>query len=246
MLQADGVTVVVDTGAGNGKDRPGQPLFAGLSTPYLENLARAGVQPEDVDVVINTHLHADHVGWNTRRDDSHWVPTFPNARYVLPGLDVEYWDPRGGHSPRLAAANRNVFEDSVRPIIDSEQADIWSGTHQIGRRLILYSAPGHTPGSSVLVLSCGGQTAIFTGDLFHSALQVIEPYWASCYDEEAGAAEASRRRVLSLAADTAALVLPAHLPSARALLIDRHAAGFQIVRWYVPNADGGRPATEDP
>jgi metallo-beta-lactamase superfamily protein len=157
------VTVVVDTGAGNGKDRPGQPLFAGLSTSYLANLARAGVQPEDVDVVINTHLHADHVGWNTRRDDGHLVPTFPNAQYVLPGPDMEYWDPAGGHLPRLAAANRNVFEDSVRPVIDSGQADIWSGTHQIGRRLTLHSAPGHTPGSSVLAVSCDGRTAVFTG-----------------------------------------------------------------------------------
>jgi glyoxylase-like metal-dependent hydrolase (beta-lactamase superfamily II) len=243
VLAVDGVTVVVDTGAGNDKDRPGQPLFAGLSTSYLENLARAGVQPEDVDVVINTHLHAD---WNTRHDDGHWVPTFPNARYVLPGPDVEYWDPAGGHSPRLAAANRNVFEDSVHPVIESGQADIWSGTHQIGRRLALRPAPGHTPGSSVLVVSCGGRTAIFTGDLFHSPLQVIEPHWASCYDEEAGAAEASRRRVLSLAADTAALVLPAHLPGARALLIDRHAAGFQIARWFVPNTVGSGATTENP
>jgi glyoxylase-like metal-dependent hydrolase (beta-lactamase superfamily II) len=79
-VQADGMTVAVDTGAGNGKDRPGQPLFGGLSTSYLENLVSAGVQPENVDVAINTHLHADHVGWNTRRDDSRWVPTFPNAR----------------------------------------------------------------------------------------------------------------------------------------------------------------------
>lgn len=123
--------------------------------------------------MINTHLHADHVGWNTRRDDSHWVPTFPNVRYVRPGLDVEYWDPGGGHSPRLATANRNVFEDSERPVIDSGQADIWSGTHQIGRRLTLHSAPGHTPGSSVLVAGCGGRTAVVTGDLFHSPLQVI-------------------------------------------------------------------------
>lgn len=90
----------------------------------------------------------------------------------------------------------------------------------------------------MLVVSCGGRTAVFTGDLFHSPLQVIEPHWASCYDEEAGAAEVSRRRVLSLAADAAALVLPAHLPGARALLIDRHAAGFQIARWFLPNADG--------
>jgi glyoxylase-like metal-dependent hydrolase (beta-lactamase superfamily II) len=200
-------------------------------------------------VVINTHLHADHVGWNTRRDDGHLVPTFPNAQYVLPGPDMEYWDPAGGHLPRLAAANRNVFEDSVRPVIDSGQADIWSGTHQIGRRLTLHSAPGHTPGSSVLAVSCDGRTAVFTGDLFHSPLQVIEPYWASCYDEEARAAETSRRRVLSLAADTAALVLPAHLPGARALLIDRHAAGFQIAlvraqcRWQP--ADDRRPVNGD-
>jgi glyoxylase-like metal-dependent hydrolase (beta-lactamase superfamily II) len=134
----------------------------------------------------------------------------------------------------------------VRPVIDSGQADVWSGTHQIGRRLTLHSAPGHTPGSSVLVMSCGGRTAVFTGDLFHSPLQVIEPRWASCYDEEARAAEASRRQVLSLAADTAALVLPAHLPGARALLIDRHAAGFQIARWFLPNADDSGQAAEDP
>ena len=209
VLQTDGMTVVVDTGAGNGKDRPGQPLFAWLSTLYPENLARSGVQPEDVDIVINTHLHADHVGWNTRSHDGHWVP-----RSRTPGMfsPVRMWSTGSG------------------------QADIWSGTHQIGRRLALHSAPGHTPGSSVLVLSCGGRTAVFTGDLFHSPLQVIEPNWASCYDEDARAAEVSRRRVLSLAADTAALVLPAHLPAGRALLIDRHAAGFQIVRWFVPDA----------
>jgi glyoxylase-like metal-dependent hydrolase (beta-lactamase superfamily II) len=246
VLQADGMTVVVDTGAGNGKDRPGQPLFAGLSTAYLENLARAGIQPEDVDVVINTHLHADHVGWNTRRAGDQWVPTFPNARYVLPGPDVEYWDPAGGHAPRLAATNRNVFEDSVRPVIGSGQADLWTGTHRIGRRLTLHPAPGHTPGSSVVVMSCRGRTAIFTGDLFHSPLQVIEPDWASCYDEEPRAAEASRRRVLSLAAETGALVLPGHLPGARALLVDQHAAGFQIARWFLPRSDDTRPAAEEP
>ena len=134
----------------------------------------------------------------------------------------------------------------MRPIIDSGQADIWSGTHQIGRRLTLQPAPGHTPGSSVLVAGCGGRTAIFTGDLFHSPLQVIEPDWASCYDEEARAAQASRRQVLSLAADTAALVLPAHLPGARALVIDRHAARFHIVRWILPDADGTGLETEDP
>ncbi len=98
----------------------------------------------------------------------------------------------------------------------------------------------------MLAVNCGGRTAVFTGDLFHSPLQVIEPHWASCYVEETRAAETSRRRVLSLAADTAALILPAHLPGARALQVGRHATGFQIARWFLPKADGSGPATEDP
>jgi glyoxylase-like metal-dependent hydrolase (beta-lactamase superfamily II) len=234
VVRTEALTVVIDTGAGNDKERPGTPLFDHLSTDYLDNLARAGVRPQDVDVVVNTHLHADHVGWNTYRAGEQWVPTFPNARYILPAPDVEFWDPVRGHASRLGQANTNVFADSVQPVLNSGQAEIWSDLHRIDRRMSLRPAPGHTPGSSVLALDCGETTALFVGDLFHSPLQVINPGWASCFDEDGAQAQASRRRVLSAAAESGALVLPAHLPDARALRVAPAAAGFRIERWYPP------------
>ena len=236
VVRTDEATVVIDTGAGNDKDRPGSPLFHRLSTGYLDNLARVGVLPQDVNVVVNTHLHADHVGWNTRWAGERWVPTFPNARYVLPAPDVEFWDTTRGHTPRLSAANANVFADSVRPVLDSGQAETWSDSHRIGRRMTLRAAPGHTPGSSVLTLDCGAATALFVGDLFHSPLQVINPGWAGCFDEDDAAAEASRRRVLAHAAQSGALVLPAHLPDARVLRVAPAADGFRFDGWYPPEA----------
>jgi glyoxylase-like metal-dependent hydrolase (beta-lactamase superfamily II) len=240
VVQTDGLTVVIDTGAGNHKDRPGSPLFHGLSTDYLNDLARAGVLPGDVDVVVNTHLHADHVGWNTRRAGERWVPTFPNARYVLPAPDVEFWDPSRGHAARLGEANKNVFADSVRPVLDSGQAEIWSDTHRIGRRMTLRAAPGHTPGSSVLTLDCGATAALFVGDLLHSPLQVVDPGWASCFDEDDAAAQASRRRVLAHAAQSGALVLPAHLAGARGMRVAAAATGFRVDSWYPREADDAR------
>src|SRR5204862_4166196 len=105
IVRVDGMTVVVDTGAGNAKERPGLSLFANLDTPYLDDLAQVGVTPAQVDLVVNTHLHADHVGWNTRREGDAWIPTFPNAHYLLPEADVCFWDPARGHSPRLADVN---------------------------------------------------------------------------------------------------------------------------------------------
>lgn len=237
VVRVDGMTVVVDTGAGNGKHRPGLPLFDQLTTPYLDDLARCGVVPEQVDVVVNTHLHADHVGWNTRHDGSDWVPTFPDARYLLPSADVDFWNPAGGHSPRQAGANQGVYEDSVRPVLEHGRAETWSDSHRIGQFLTLHAAPGHTPGSSVLALERGDATALFVGDLFHTPLQVVEPHWASCYDEHPALANASRRRVLGHAADTGALVLPAHLPGARALQVGRGADGFVVRRWRTPGTD---------
>lgn len=93
VVRSAGRTIVVDTGAGNDRDRPQVPQFDHLRTPFLDNLARAGVHPEDVDLVVNTHVHYDHVGWNTRNEDGEWVPTFPNARYLIPQIDHDYFDP---------------------------------------------------------------------------------------------------------------------------------------------------------
>lgn len=232
LLRTGKQTVLIDTGAGMGKDRPGSPMFNHLSTDYLARLARAGVEPADVDLVINTHLHADHVGWNTHLVDGQWLPTFPNATYLLPRRDVEFWDPTGNARPRLAAANVNVFDDSVRPVLDAGQAVLWDETYTISRDLRLELAPGHTPGSAVVHVGAGRQQAVFVGDVLHSPLQVLAPDCASCFCEDPTAAAASRRRVLSWAADSRALVAPAHLVDATAVTVRRDGNEFSIDAWH--------------
>ena len=230
VLRSNGMTVLVDTGAGNLKQRPGT-VWDGLETDFLGNLARAGVRPEEVDVVVNTHLHNDHVGWNTVLDDGQWVPTFPNARYVMPLADFEFWNPANGHSSRLGDASRIVFEDSVAPVYQAGLVDLWDTHQHIDDNLRLDPAPGHTPGSSVLTLKSGSDRAVFVGDLLHTALQLSEPDVNSCFCEDPTEARATRRRVLGNAADTNTLVFPAHLGGHGAAEIRHDGDGFAVTQW---------------
>ncbi|GAA0537734.1 hypothetical protein GCM10010172_18840 [Paractinoplanes ferrugineus] len=201
-----------------------------LSLDYLGNLARAGVRPADVDLVVNTHLHVDHVGWNTRLVDGDWVPTFPNATYLMPRPDFLFWDP--ANNDNLAGGvNENVFADSVAPVRAAGQIQLWEGSHAIDEHLRLEAAPGHTPGSSVLKLDSGGSRALFAGDLIHTPLQVLEAGHNSCFCEDPGIAVATRRRLLSWAADHQALVLPAHLSGPGALEVEHRGDAFAISRW---------------
>ncbi|MEU9608072.1 MBL fold metallo-hydrolase [Streptomyces sp. NPDC048057] len=231
VLRSEGRTVLVDTGVGNHKSRPHSAVWNGLDTDFIGALGRAGVRPEDVDVVVNTHLHIDHVGWNTRLDDGAWVPTFPNATYLLPRRDVDFWDPANGHVPRVGRANENVFEDSVAPVVDAGQALLWDGRHTIDGNLALELAPGHTPGSSVVVLESGSDRALFVGDMLHSPLQFVAPDVNSCFCEDGAGARASRRRLFERANDTNALVVPAHLAGSGAAEVVRDGAGFAIRAW---------------
>lgn len=145
LIRSAGQTILVDTGVGNHKDRPGMAMFDHLSTDYLDNLAHAGVTRDDVDVVVCTHLHSDHVGWNTTYTDNGWMPTFPNARYLLPRADFDYWNPANAHRPDLAPWARNAFLDSVTPVHQSGQAELWEGDcYDIDEHLRLEPVPGHT------------------------------------------------------------------------------------------------------
>ncbi|WP_055694594.1 MBL fold metallo-hydrolase, partial [Streptomyces prasinopilosus] len=191
----------------------------------------ASVEPEEVDLVVNTHLHDDHVGWNTRLDGRDWVPTFPNATYLMPRPDVEYWHPENLPRTRFGRGNQNVYEDSIDPVIDAGLVRTWDDSHVIDANLRLQPAPGHTPGSSVVHLESGGDRAVFAGDLLHGAIQVPEPHLNSCFEEDEDAARASRARMYAYAADHNALVLPAHLPGHGAFEIRRRGAGFEISGW---------------
>ncbi|UQS25279.1 MBL fold metallo-hydrolase [Amycolatopsis thermalba] len=231
LLRSEGRTILVDTGVGNHKDRPYAPVWNRLDTSYLDNLAAAGVRPEEVDVVVNTHLHIDHVGWNTRLDGRAWVPTFPNATYLMPRRDFEFWDPANENESVLGRGNQNVFEDSVAPVHRAGLTELWDGSYRIDKNLRLDLAPGHTPGSSVLVLESGGDRALFVGDLVHTALQIAEPDTNSCFCEDPAGSRATRHRLLGHAAETNALVFPAHFAGAGAAEVERDGSKFTIKEW---------------
>ncbi len=232
VVRSEGKVVLVDTGLGNDKERPYVPVWSRLHTDYLSQLAALGVTPDDVDVVVNTHLHLDHVGWNTRLAGREWVPTFPNATYLVHRAEYEFWDPQGPHTPGFGRGNQNAFEDSVAPVAAAGQLQLWDGeSHALDAALTLVHAPGHTPGSAVLSLQSAGESAVFAGDLLHSPLQVAHRHLASCFCEDPIQAEASRRLLLEHAADRRSLVLPAHFRGAGAARITRRDAGFAIDGW---------------
>ncbi|MET9486647.1 MBL fold metallo-hydrolase [Nocardia sp. NPDC006630] len=231
VLRSEGKTILIDTGAGNHKERPYAPVWGHLNTDFLGNLARAGIAPEDVDVVVNTHLHVDHVGWNTRLRDRTWVPTFPNATYLMPRADFDFWNPANGHKTVFGRGNQNVFEDSVAPVHEDGRTVLWENSYRIDGNLTLDLAPGHTPGSSVVTLESGGDRALFVGDLLHTPLQFIEPDINSCFCEDPVQASATRRRLLGWAAEQHALVLPAHLAGHGAAEVAREDGRFVIKEW---------------
>ncbi len=229
VVEVGGERVLIDTGAGNDKVRPGIPLFGNLRTPFLERLAATGFAPADIDVVICTHLHVDHVGWNTRLESGAWVPTFPRARYVFPLADAEYWDPRnsGRFPPKIGEeVNAGFFEDSVRPIIERGIAELVEGPRDLSEHLRLEPAPGHTPGSQTITVTSRGRRALFVGDILHHPLQIMNPSWNSIFCEDGVRARASRRAVLERAADEEAIMIPAHFAGEHMVRVVRSRDGF--------------------
>jgi glyoxylase-like metal-dependent hydrolase (beta-lactamase superfamily II) len=237
VIEVDGLTVLVDTGAGNDRDRPAMPPLDHLNTDFLKSLQRTGVDPAAVDVVINTHVHSDHVGWNTKRQNDDWVPTFPNARYLIPDADYRFFHPDNAAdlpTPRTEAdaarqaGMRTVVEDSVIPLAD--QIQLWSEDLQISESLRLRPAPGHTPGSSVLWLDAG-KPAVFVGDLTHSPIQLHRPTDPCAFDVDLAAAAVTRKRILTEASRRRASVVPAHYPGHGGATVVARGDAFMVDDW---------------
>ncbi|MFP6697776.1 MAG: MBL fold metallo-hydrolase [Alphaproteobacteria bacterium] len=206
-------TILVDTCIGNDKERPSTPPWSGLSTPWLDDLGALGVAPEDVDFVMCTHLHVDHVGWNTRLLDGRWVPTFPNAKYLFEKTEYAHWAAGEEDGIQGLGSNDGCFEDSVLPVMAAGQAILVDGDHALDDQMWLEPTPGHSPGHVCMNLSAAGQRAVFSGDLMHHAVQVAHPEWNSRFCWNGEMSRASREKFVHDKADTDTLILTAHFPS---------------------------------
>ncbi|MFD8817121.1 MBL fold metallo-hydrolase [Streptomyces sp. NPDC059627] len=210
VLRVDGRTVLVDPCTGNGRTGRG-PYFDGLDVPYLDRLAAAGVSPEAVDIVFCTHFHHDHCGWNTRRSEGRWVPTFPDADYVFAADEYRRWDT--ARPPHSNDFSPNVFDECIRPVAEAGLARVVPLPYEISPSLTVEHAPGHTLGHAVLALDSAGVRAYFTGDAFHHPVQLTRPelHLPGCDDLET--AVATRRALVRRALDEDAFLFPAHFPA---------------------------------
>jgi glyoxylase-like metal-dependent hydrolase (beta-lactamase superfamily II) len=223
LVQVGGRTLLIDSCVGNDKPRPNRPMWHMMKTPWLDRLAKAGVAPEQVDAVMCTHLHNDHVGWNTRLDNGQWVPTFRNARYLFNRIDFEHFKTI---DPAKQPGNAAAYRDSVEPIATAGLADFVEGTHSVDEHLTLEPAPGHTPGTMFITLGSRGARAVFCGDILHQAIQVFHPDWNSFACEDAVNARKSRRKVLEHCAGTGALLMPTHFGAPFVCRVDAKGDAF--------------------
>jgi glyoxylase-like metal-dependent hydrolase (beta-lactamase superfamily II) len=214
-------TILVDSCIGNDKQRPTRANWH-LKTDdsYMRALAAAGFSVGDIDFVMCTHLHPDHVGWNTRLENGRWVPTFPNARYVFGKAEFDHW------TKQNAKAEVPPFADSVLPVVDAGKAELVRNDHVIGDHLRILPTPGHTPGHVAFTVGRGKEDAVLCGDLMHTPLQTLYPELSAKFDADPKQAAATRRSFLERYCDTETLCCTAHFPSPSTGKIRRHGNGF--------------------
>ncbi|HLY80944.1 MAG TPA: MBL fold metallo-hydrolase [Caulobacteraceae bacterium] len=220
LVEAPGLRLVVDTCIGN--DRPREITGgAPLATPFLQHLADAGWSREGVDAVVCTHLHVDHVGWNTLLEDGQWVPTFPRARYLIGRREYEFWR---GHDD---AEQQAMLGDSVRPIFEAGLAQLVELDHVVSPEIRLTPSVGHTPGHVSVLIESEGERAVITGDMTHHPCQLAHPDW-SLGDDDAAAAALTRSRLFAEWADQPILVIGTHFPAPTAGHVIRDGAAFRF------------------
>lgn len=220
--------ILIDTCAGNQKNRPTFKLLNELDTPWLDRLKGAGVSPEEVDFVICTHIHVDHVGWNTRQVGGRWVPTFPNATYVLSRLEREARDPAYGVA-KQGSPDHMIFLDSILPVIEAGQAMMVEGDEALAEGVDLVPARGHAPGQMAVRMRSLGEEAMFVGDVMHHPLQIYYPSWNTNLCEDPDLAQRTRVRILEHCAQHDSLLAPAHFASPHCGHVIRRERGFAFV-----------------
>jgi len=197
--------ILIDTCIGNNKQGRGIPTWNGLSTPYLDRLAEAGYPAKTIDTVLCTHLHVDHVGWNTRLVNGTWVPTFEKARYLFGREEYDYWKSRR-EDPHATV----VFDDSVKPIVDAGLANFIEPCDRICDEVSVFPTPGHSPGHLSILIRSQDKEAVLSGDVAHHPCQMAHPDWASTFDSDPAQSTRTRRELFSDLAGKPTLVIGGH------------------------------------
>ncbi|MGE0313986.1 MAG: MBL fold metallo-hydrolase [Lautropia sp.] len=209
VVQTPTRRIVVDTCLGNDKRGREVPHWNGLQTGFLQDLADAGLPRESIDTVLCTHLHVDHVGWNTMFVDGKWVPTFPNARYLIAAPEYAHW--RARHDAALAAGTPSpIFDDSVAPVFDAGLVDLVDVGYRICDEVRLLPTPGHTPGHVSVEIASGNERALISGDFVHHPCQLAMPQWTASVDDDPSLSTRTRRETLARLAGEGTLLIGTH------------------------------------
>ena len=225
VVRSRGKIMVVDTCVGDCKPRVRKD-FSGRNWNWLDRLRDSGVSPEQVDFVVCTHFHVDHVGWNTRLEDGRWVPTFPNARYLFTREEFDFWRSEAGR-PGLARTG-DYIEDSVLPVVAAGLADFVPMNHAIDDCVRLHPAPGHTPGLVTVNVTSGGERIVMAGDVLHTPLQCRYPNWSTRFCADPAISRATRIGFMNACSDNHAIVMPSHFPSPSAGRFEREGGAFRF------------------
>ena len=221
LVEAPGLRLVVDTCFGN--DKPSGFLGGkALHTNFLQQMEAAGWSCDSVNTVICTHLHSDHVGWNTMKDGDRWVPTFPKARYLMGKTEFEFWS--GIDHAEIA----EVLSASVKPVFDAGLVDLVDMDHVLSPEVRLIPTPGHTPGHVSVMIESQGQSAMITGDAVHHPCQIARPHWSPPFDTDQIASEATRRLMYESVADKPVLVIGTHFAAPTAGHVVRDGDGYRF------------------
>ena len=218
ILQTPDHNILIDTCVGEDKERT-HPDFHMKKWPWMDNLLALGLTPADIDIVMCTHLHPDHVGWNTQLRDGRWVPTFPNAKYVFARDEYAHWEKESAQgSERIGL----TFIDSVLPVMEAGQAVLVDHDHQIEDGIWLEPTPGHSPRHVIVNVESEGERGAFVGDLMHHPIQVPHPEWSTCFCWDLEMSAASRTAFVDTHTDAGTLVLPVHFAGPTAGRITSH------------------------
>ena len=223
LVETPAHRIVVDTCLGNDKQNRRIPHWNDRQGPFLADLADAGYPADSIDTVLCTHLHVDHVGWNTMLRDGHWVPTFPNARYLMGRAEYEHWSTNTQREDM-----RHILADSVTPILDAGLATLVETDHHVCDEISLTPTVGHTPGHVSVMIESRGERALISGDFMHHPCQIAHPEWDTTADSDPQQGILTRRMMFERLADTPVLVIGTHFAGATAGRIVRDGAAYRL------------------